>query len=565
MKANNLFLISAIVSLFGSRVFSQDFMEKSYDLSKKSTKGYFYNAVQDPETGAIEVTYKFKNKSKDEQGAYETYYFDKNLSLVKQEESAVLKSDIPDKSDYTSNIVYATVGGCTSFNILSTKLYLTKRTYEYKWNKEKKGYIRRKTEEVEIKPANDDKRAYSGYASFDDTETGKIMVLASSETKSDGKLKKDFVLLEVKPDLSSREIVLPLESSQLVYCATISNPGTETDENESSAEGDISKNDMLFVFAPSFNKNSNTDYKKYTYMRIDRNGVIKENIKFDAPSANMIVTGCGQTPDGAVVLCGSYKDIDKTFDQLYKEYSPLENPCYTGGANSRMEVYENKTEKVEMDYFSILKFNNAKLEWVKNNPIQNFEKVLRTAPGQKKASIYKGNRLKVQYFSVAANGDIFISGQLKSRIMINKVSTDTYRDVICMQFNSKGEIKAQYGIKTESISDKMNTIFQMPQMFYVSADGQNMYWNLLETKSIKGYASFFDAYYGNPTFYPNYYPSMVKINTANNQITDYKVCGDRKFLLNKKVPYIYNEKEKSIIYIGSDKGKKLWLGRYQIG
>jgi hypothetical protein len=563
MKTNHAFIYAIL--LLCSRCFSQDFTEKSHELSKKAAKGYFYNAVQDPETGAIEVTYKFKNKSKDEQGAYETYYFDKDLTLLKQEESSVLKSDIPDKENYRTNVVYATVGGCTSFNILSTKLHLTKRTYEYKWNKEKKGYIRHKVDEVEIKPANDDQRAYSGYASFEDGETGNLLVLTSSETKLDGKLKKDFVLLEVKTDLSIREIVLPLESSQLVYCATLSNPGDALDSDASSAEGDVSKNDMLFVFAPSFTKNAGTDHKKYTYMRIDKNGSIRENLKFDAPSSNLVITGCGQSADGAVYLCGSYKEIDKTFDQLYKEYSPLINPCYTGGVNSRMEVYENKTEKVEMDYFSILKFNNGKLDWIKNNAIKDFEKILRTAPDQKKASIYKGNRLKIQYFSVAANGDIFISGQLKSRIMINKISTDTYKDVICMQFNSKGEIKAQYGIKTESISDKMNTIFPMPQVFYAGNDGQSIYWNLLETKSTKGYASFFDAYYGNPTFYASYYPSMIKINTTNNQITDYKVLGGRKFLLNKKTPFLYNEKDKSVIYIGSDKGKKLWLGRYRIG
>ncbi len=561
-KKISIFLTAAMFLTAG--LLAQNFTEKSQELSKKAYKGYFHYAYQDPQTGNIEVTYKFKNKSSDETGAYETYYFDKNLAFIKQEESSVLKSDIADKPDYTASMVYATVGGCSSFSILSTKLYLTKRTYEYKWNKEKKGYVRKRTEDIEIKPANDDKRAYSGYASFDDSETGKIMVLTSSETKNEGKVKKDFVLLEVKTDLSTREIVLPLESSQLVYCASINNSTDTEDENASSAEGDISKSDMIFIFAPSFNKNGGVDFKKYTYMRIDKNGVIKENLKFDAPSANLIISGCGQTKDGAIYLCGSYNDLDKTFDQLYKEYSPLVNPCYTGGSNYRMETYENKTEKIEMDYFSILKLNNGKLEWVKNNPIKDFEKVLKTAPDQKKASIYKGNRLRIQYFSIAPNGDIFVSGQLKGRIMIEKTSTSAYKDVICMQFSPTGEIKAQYGIKTESIDDKMNTIFQMPQVFYNGTDGQTLYWNLLEPIATKGYETFFDAYYGRPTYYANYYPSMVKINTSTNQITEYKSLGKREFLLNKKLPYMYNEKDKSIIYIGKDKGKTLWLGKYQM-
>lgn len=466
-----------------------------------------------------------------------------------------------DKPDYTKSFVYATVGGCNSFNILSTKLHLSKLTYEYKWNVEKKGFIRKKIEDVEIKPANDDKRAYSGYASFKDSETGKLMVLVSSETKTDNGIKKDFVLLDVKPDLSVTEIELPLASSQLVYCTTLANP---SDDDENDDDGDIKNSDMLFVFAPTFNKKNPVDYKKYTYLRIDKNGVIKENIKFDAPSANLIVSGVGQGKNGSIYLCGSYNNEDKTFDQLYKEYSPLRNPCYSQGANSRMDVYERKTEKVKMDYVSMIKCSNGKIDWITNNAIANFEKVLKTAPGQKKASIYKGNRLHIGYFSVSSNGDLFVAGQLKGRILLDKVSYVTYRDVICMQFNAQGEIKAQYGIKTESIGDKKNTIFQMPQQFYIGNDGQTLYWSLLEISCKKGYASFFDAYYGAPTYYANFYPSMIKININTNEISDYKIIGGRKFLLNKKAPYIYNEKDKSVIYIGSDKKSKLWLAKYSM-
>jgi len=55
---------------------------------------------------------------------------------------------------------------------------------------------------------------------------------------------------------------------------------------------------------------------------------------------------------------------------------------------------------------------------------------------------------------------------------------------------------------------------------------------------------------------------MIKINTVTNKIEDYKIIGDKKYLLNKAVPYIYNKAEKSIIYIGSDKDRTLWLAKY---
>ncbi len=123
---------------------------------------------------------------------------------------------------------------------------------------------------------------------------------------------------------------------------------------------------------------------------------------------------------------------------------------------------------------------------------------------------------------------------------------------------------AQYGAKPESIDDKKNIILSIPQNFYSSKDGSIMYWNLLETNVFKGYADFWDAYNGNETHDANYHPSMIKINTATKEILDYQIIGKRKYLLNKIQPYIYNEADKSIIYIGSDKNSKLWLAKYSM-
>jgi len=561
MKTRRLLFTLTLIAMFCTSIFAQNATEKIQPLSKSAVKGYFYNATQDEASGNLEITYKFKSKAKDNQGVFETYTFDKDLNLLKQEEISVLKKDIEDKPDYNQTVVWARVGGCSSFDILSLRLKLSKQSYSYTWNKEKKDYDSKKTEDIDIKPKNDDNRAYSGYASFTDYSTGNLMVLTSSETKNaDKSMKKEFVLLDVKTDLSVIEIPLPLESAQLVYCGVI----PTNNNTEYVSEDNITNGDMFFVFTSTFNKKENPNYNIYTYIRVDKTGVIKENFKIESPSPNLILTGYLQDKDGSVYFCGSYNNLPKTFDQLYKEYSPLPNPCYTDGVNYRMDTYVNKTAKLKMDYFCIFKIKDSKVEWFKSNAITDIAKALKTPPKQKKAIAYSGNRLNIQYFNILNNGDIFISGQLRDRIMIEKTMMNAYKEVICMQFSPQGEIKAQYGINTESIKDKKNTIFPMPQNFIFSADGQTLYWNLLETKSIKGYASFFDAYYGRATFYANYYPSMIKINMTTNNIEEYNVFGSRKFLLNKNTPYIYNQKDNTIFYIGSDKGSKLWLAKYVI-
>lgn len=557
MITKNLFF--AVALLVATTSFSQTVIENTQDLSKNSINGYFYDATQNSENGNIEVIYKFKKSKKDADPTYETYSFDKNLKFIKVEETK--PNTTTDKSPYSKTFVYATVGGCSSFDILSMKLFLTKQSYNYEWNADKKRFIGKRTENIQITPQNDAKRAYSGYAAFREYETGKMMVLTSSETKgADKRIKKDFILLEVKTDLSTREIELPLGPSQLVYCDIARKEISETNDDDND-NVTLDNGDMIFVFAPTFNKASNLDYKKYNYLRIDKEGNVKENISFDAPSANLIITSLVQAKDGSVYLSGSYSNDKKPFDLLYKEYSPLENPCFPDAANYRMSTYETKTEKVPMSYFSILKVKDGKMEWIKNTSIEDIAKSVKTPPKQKKATSYTGKRFYIEYFNVSDNGDLFLSGQLLGRVKIGENSVKAYKQVICLQIGSTGEVKAQYGIQSPTILEKLNTLFPIYQEF-ISADNSTLYWNLMEVKTTEGYEGFFDAYYGRSTFYPNYYPSMVKINTTTNQIVDYQIIGNRKYLLNKTVPFIYNKDEKTIIYIGSDKKKKLWLAKY---
>ena len=402
MKITNLFF--ALSMLIATVSFSQTVIEKTHELSKDAAKGYFFDAIQNPENGNIEVTYKFKKGSKDADVTYETYYFDKNLTFIKNEE---IKWTAKDQSPYTKTYVYATVGGCSSFSILSMNLNLAKQTWNYTWNGDKKRFVAKRTENVAIKLENAEKHAYSGYAAYRENATGKMMVLASTETKgSDGKIKKDFILLEMKTDLTIKEIDLPLEASQLVYCDIVRNDNAIPNEDDNDAIT-LDEGDMVYVFAPTFNKSATVDYKKHTYLRVDKNGVIKENFKIDAPSANLIITGFGQAKDGSVYICGSYSKEKETFDQLFKEYSPLINPCYTGGINYRMDTYEAKTEKVPMNYFTLLKVKDGKVDWIKSTSIEDLTKVIKTPEKQKAAPAYSGKRFRIEYFNVSIT-EIFL-------------------------------------------------------------------------------------------------------------------------------------------------------------
>jgi len=69
----------------------------------------------------------------------------------------------------------------------------------------------------------------------------------------------------------------------------------------------------------------------------------------------------------------------------------------------------------------------------------------------------------------------------------------------------------------------------MPLRLIPSKDGSTVYFEILEVKGIKGYADFFDAFNGNPTFYPRYFPRITAINTQAASIGDSKTLGGENF------------------------------------
>lgn len=80
------------------------------ELSKKSAKGYITET--DNSTGNYLITYKIGGNKKKNEIFYETYLFDKNMKLIKNEEIAEPKlssAEMPDKKETRFS---AYVGGC---------------------------------------------------------------------------------------------------------------------------------------------------------------------------------------------------------------------------------------------------------------------------------------------------------------------------------------------------------------------------------------------------------------------------------------------------------------------
>jgi hypothetical protein len=529
----------AFLFLLINDVEAQEFKENVQSLSSKSQKGYMYDVSKEGD-GSNNITFKMKTDKKSEALTFEKYSFDKELKFINTSE---VQENKENKEDIERTSFYAYVGGTSSFDALSMKLKLNKRVQLKKWNHEKQLYVTKKTiSDENIKPRNDNGKVYYGYASYVSTDYTKSDVLALAKVDSkDKKLADQFVVLMINDQLELKEKALELEGSfSLVYCRQM-----PTD-------------DVVMVFAPNENQ---SDVSKYVYFRFDIQGNLKNKIAFTSPASALLITAAFDKGD-AVYFFGSSTKSKKAYEEVFKEYASIYNPANGAYGNSYMFLKWKKSLEEEMDNFHMIKISGNQLAFASTTPISDFKEKFITAPGDKGASVYKGKNFYTESFFVTDSEDYLIAGQLIGSTNLGMGNpVDTYEDIVCFHFDNKGSLKAQYGIGKMN-NDKKSEIFDMMQKFYPSPDGKSVYWELMEIKGVKGYESFLDAYYSNPSWYATYFPRNVKIDLTNNTLGEIKVMGDGKYFLKKDFSGTHDKQENSVTYVGLDEDfKELWIGK----
>ncbi|HTO14770.1 MAG TPA: hypothetical protein VLZ83_03325 [Edaphocola sp.] len=555
--------ISSTLFLMQTLSFAQKVTEQTQDLPKAAAKGYFYGAELNSESGNIEVTYQLKGKKKDELINYQTFIFDQDAKFLSNNEN---KPSVPNgKEDYTREVITAQLGNGRGMSVMSLKLFVNKSTLTYKWNKRKQKYYYSVTSQEQVKLKNDDEKTYTGYAAYSNYQNGEMMLLGMS--LNDGK-RRQISILNIKPDLSVKDIPLDVKDGMqsLAFADLISKDHTKQNVD------DLDDADMVFVFSPKYDKKVKVDFNKYTYMRIDNTGKVKERIDLDLPSPNLVINGIHQDNKGAVYLVGSYSSKDdEPFEKRYGECVYINNPVMESGApNVRMENYEKKLIKENKDVFATIKIENGAVVSIVSNDIKSLKSLAKSPSGQKKAKPYDGGMFLIQNFDGLPNGGFLITGQkiAYTKPKGTKYAMRAYKDLVCIQLDNTGKVVAQYCISPQTIKSKENTIFPILQKLNIAQDGQTAYLQLLENKSSKqkDNGGFMGGVAGNSaaiSYSSNYYPSVVKLNIANQTISDYTLLGKRKFEVWNSCPYLWDSKNNALIYVGSD-GDKLWIGKYEM-
>jgi hypothetical protein len=224
---NTLLVLSAMLCLATVNVTAQEAIQ---ELSKKAEKGFITGTGFTD--GGYTITYKIPGDKKKNEVFYEDYKFDSNIKFLKSEAIGEPKQSAADNPDKTVSGFYASVGGCSSFDILSMKLKFTKYSDLKTWDENKQLYVFKKgiTSEV-IKPKNGNDKYY-GYAAFNSTVDESLFVLAGLDSKTN-KNGTDFFILGVTPDLEITSKPVDIAGSQsLAY------------------SGQLNNGDVILVFAP---------------------------------------------------------------------------------------------------------------------------------------------------------------------------------------------------------------------------------------------------------------------------------------------------------------------------
>ena len=541
MKKTSISIYIAIVILisFSSNIRAQEVKEIIQPLSSKSTKGYLFSYSKD-EAGTSTITYKIPGAKKSNEIFFEEYTFDSDLKFLG---SKPVQEQKTEHADVEKTSFFAYVGGTTSFDVANMKLKLNKVVALETWSPERKSYITKKVISREtIKAKNDVGKVYLGYASYQPSDyKDKIFVISRIDSKDKGTADK-FMILLFDETLEIKEQILDLNGSySLVFCNQMSN------------------DDVVMVFAP---KSGASDISKYVYYQYDIKGNLKNRVEFKSPASAMLLTAA-YDKDGSIYFCGSSMKSTESYEDVFKEYAPIYNPGITPGGANVKDIKWQKAAGEKMENFHLLKFTGNILTFVSTTPVSAFKAKFKTSTLDKGASPYKGSKFAIRQFYVTPAGDYLITGQLSNTVNMGSEisSVKSYEDIVCLHFDKTGALKAQYGVGKMN-NDKKSEIFEMPQAFYLSADGKKVFWEILEVKGTKGYESFLEAYYGYPSFYALYFPRIGVIDLENSTVSNFKVLGNEKYFVRNNFTGIFDANENSINYLGHDEDfKQLWLGK----
>ncbi|MBX2899651.1 MAG: hypothetical protein KF775_08370 [Cyclobacteriaceae bacterium] len=521
-------------------------LEKTFKISRASKRGFLAGLDYDPAAKTYSLTY-FTDQKKNT-FKYEQYVFDNDFNLVSENEFTEEAEKMKKKFKWFKfkGEEYTVVGNTVENNMMGT-LVLRKKKITYKYQFLMGGYNRKVEILDKVKPKTEDGNRFTGMNHAEDEMTGDLFILASVKAKIGTKGNEDvgaIKLLKFDTDLNlvkTADFDFPYLQT-LVTAQTLSRENPEDPESPGIAG-------MAFIFAPSNamgKKFSDPDNNNFTYIRVDDQCNIVERFSFTSPASYWRVDDMLVNNNDFYFYGPAMAGRDKYFNE---------------GAGSRIGGGEVKYKAVQL-----MKVSGGKLAYLTETNLDEFKAKQKFPPSQRKTPDYTGREFGIRSYNFTSTGDLVILGQNYDKSKDGIITK--FEDVLGFHFDSKGVLKAQYGIDTKekgitvdynylsgigyTTVTKITTVYACPQTIIEGSD-KNLYWVLQE---IKGQAN------GKLLTYPR----IGKVNQNNATLSDLTTFGKGEgFYLDPKYPFLETDKSETVVFFGADKaGKELWFARVKL-
>jgi len=502
-------------------------VEKTYEISGKAKRGTLANV----EYANGQYLLYYVTKTNTRKMKFEIYTFDKDFNFVSKADDELEFEQAKGKYKWFKfgKEEYSVEGLSVEPNMMGT-LVLKKKRVTKSFDPVFWGY-RVKTEILEkVKPKTEDGNKLQYIRHVEDDNTGDAYVLVGEKPKN-MKDKDDFDRMMRKLHIMRFNKDCDLVSDLPIdfeFSATVADLSLVPAE-EVSEPGVASIGDICLVFAPYKNKGMqrfNPDKNEFTFIRVNKDNKLVARFNFKSPAA-------GWRIDDMITEVGG-KDIH----------------YYGVAAEGDDDYYNNAVMAKKYKAVQLMKISDNKMEYITSTNLEEFKAKLKTPPSQKKAPDYEGKKFSIANYYMASNGDFFVMGQNFDQ---GKEGLK-YKDVISFHFDSKGVLRAQYGldiIETNDLAQANKT----PQQLLEGANKDNMYWFVKEIDGKNAAERLLT------------YGRIGKINMNDASLGDFKILGSANnkkpdYYLDPNFPYLTSDTPGTVVFFGSDKKEKtIWFNR----
>jgi DNA-binding beta-propeller fold protein YncE len=201
---------------------------------------------------------------------------------------------------------------------------------------------------------------------------------------------------------------------------------------------------------------------------------------------------------------------------------------------------KDEIKDIKWKNFQLMKIKDNKLEWIENTDLKEFKEKAVNPPSQKKSPDYIGKNFEKSLAYATPEGEVIISGQKYTTQKVPDPESnvegatikvkDEYKDLVMFHFDSKGVLKAQYGVKRDK-NNKYSKANLTPQYIYLNKDNSELYWIYGEIKGfrkgfeIKTDIMGFGGSVGISKSKLLFYPTVAKINLKDAKVNDFVPLG----------------------------------------